>query len=232
MDTSKCNEIEKRIGYVFKDKKHLETALTHKSYSNEKMLGKHENYERYEFLGDAILEHIVSDFLFNKYKEKSEGELTRLRASIVCEFTLSKIAREMEFGQNASFGKGELLTGGPNRDSILCDLFEAVLGAIYLDGGFKEAEKYVKKYLLKDIEHKQLFYDAKTKLQEYAQKHNSKPEYILVKEEGPEHDKKFFVEVSMDGKKLGSGEGHNKKTAEQLAAYNALNSLENDEMVR
>ncbi|MGN0435441.1 MAG: ribonuclease III [Wujia sp.] len=220
------DELERKIGYSFQDKLKLKTALTHKSFSNENMLNNVESYERYEFLGDAILEYIVSNYLYREYPDLSEGELTKLRASLVCEFTLSKISRELRLGEYGYFSKGELNTGGNNRDSILCDMFESLLGAIYLDSGIDEAGSFVKRFLLTDIEHKQLFYDAKTKLQEYSQKHNKTLYYELINTEGPEHNKIYYVELLLDDEVISQGEGHSKKNAEQMAAYNALCVLE------
>ena len=225
MESRDLEELEKVLGYKFNDKNHLYTALTHKSYVNEKMCGHRVSYERYEFLGDAILEYLTSRFLFEEYPDKPEGELTKLRASLVCEFTLSKISRELKLGEYAFFSKGEKNTGGPNRESILCDMFESVLGAIYLDGGIEDADKFVRRYLLTDIEHKHLFYDSKSKLQEYAQKKDKKLAYNLIKESGPEHDKLFEVNVLLGDEILAEGEGHSRKSAEQTAAYNALKKL-------
>ena len=219
------DELEKKIGYKFKDVSHLDIAFTHKSYANELMIKSRESYERYEFLGDAILEFLVSRFLFDEYKEKAEGELTKLRASLVCEFTLSKISRELKLGQYGFFSKGEKLSGGSNRDSILCDMFESLLGAIYIDGGLDEADRFVRTFLLTDIEHKKLFYDSKTRLQEYAQKNSYKISYNLLNEEGPEHDKTFYVEVLVGDKISANGKGHSRKTAEQTAAFNALKEI-------
>ena len=145
------SELEALIGYTFQDIKHLETAITHKSFVNEKMVGRYMSYERYEFLGDAILEFIVSKYLFENYQTMPEGDLSKLRSSLVCEFTLSKISRDLRFGEFARFSKGERQTGGANRDSILCDMFESVLGAIYLDGGMECATAYVERFLLQDI---------------------------------------------------------------------------------
>ena len=219
------DELENKIGYKFKDVSHLDIAFTHKSYANELMVKSRESYERYEFLGDAILEFLVSRFLFDEYKEKAEGELTKLRASLVCEFTLSKISRELKLGQYGFFSKGEKLSGGSNRDSILCDMFESLLGAIYIDGGLDEADRFVRTFLLTDIEHKKLFYDSKTRLQEYAQKNSYKISYNLLNEEGPEHDKTFYVEVLVGDKINANGKGHSRKTAEQTAAFNALKEI-------
>lgn len=222
MSDNHYSKLEQTIGYVFQDKHRLDVALTHKSYSNEVLVKKRESYERYEFLGDAILEYITSEFLFHNYRKLPEGKLTKLRASLVCEFTLSKIARELGFGTYGYFSKGERHTGGSNRDSILCDMFESVLGAIYLDGGIEPAKAFVYKFLLTDIEHKQLFYDSKSNLQEYAQKHNVELTYDLLEERGPEHDKMFFVQVKLGDNILATGEGHSRKSAEQMAAYKAL----------
>lgn len=222
-------ELEKQIGYKFNDISHLEIAFTHKSYVNELMIKGHESYERYEFLGDAILEYLVSKFLFEEYKDMSEGDLTKLRASLVCEFTLSKISRELKLGSYGYFSKGEKLTGGMNRDSILCDMFESLLGAIYLDGGLEEADKYVKRFLLTDIEHKKLFYDSKTRLQEFAQKNSKSISYNLLDEDGPEHDKTFHVNVCLGDEVVAEGKGHSRKTAEQTAAFNALKLLQDND---
>lgn len=225
MQSKKYEEFEREIGYSFKNIQNLITALTHKSYVNEKTCIRVESYERYEFLGDAILEFLTSKYLFENYPDKTEGELTKLRASLVCEFTLSKISRELKLGDYGLFSKGEYNTGGPNRDSILCDMFESLLGAIYLDGGIEPARRFVETFLLKDIEHKQLFYDAKSNLQEYAQKNDKQLSYVILDERGPEHNKEYVVQVMLDDVKGACGTGHNRKSAEQMAAYNTLNSL-------
>lgn len=219
------SELENLIGYKFNDKSNLDIAFTHKSYTNENLVKKHESYERYEYLGDAILEFLVSKYLFETYPNMPEGELTKLRASIVCEFTLSKLSRDLNLGSYGFFSKGERNTGGANRDSILCDMFESLLGAIYLDGGLEQADAIVKRLLLKDIEHKKLYYDSKSKLQEYSQKNNIVLQYNLLSENGPEHNKEYRVNVSLDGNVISEGKGHSKKTAEQNAAFEALNKL-------
>lgn len=214
---------EKTIGYQFKNKNLLTQALTHSSYANEKKLGKTGCNERLEFLGDAVLELISSDFLFKKYPGIPEGELTKKRASMVCEPSLAYCAREFGLPAYLLLGKGEDMTGGRNRDSIVSDATEALLGAIYLDGGYEKANCFVQKFILNDMEHKQLFYDSKTILQEMVQETSTNPvEYVLVKEEGPDHDKRFQVEVRVDGVVQGSGVGHTKKAAEQAAAYQAI----------
>jgi ribonuclease-3 len=218
--------IEQNIQYVFKNKTLLKQALSHSSFINEMKRKGMESYERLEFLGDAVLELITSQFLFEEYKELPEGKLTRLRASIVCEFTLSSVSEMLHLGEYVLLSKGEEQTGGRNRNSILCDLFESVLGAIYLDGGMEAAKKYVHTFLLTDIEHKSLFYDAKTILQEMVQKDGKGVvTYEVIDEKGPDHNKSFVTEVYIDGERLASGEGPSKKNAEQLAAYRAILKL-------
>lgn len=224
--SNKYIKLENLIGYSFKDKALLDIAFTHKSYTNENLIKKHESYERFEYLGDAILEFLVSKYLFDTYPDKPEGELTKLRASIVCEFTLSKLSRDLKLGSYGYFSKGERNTGGPNRDSILCDMFESLLGAIYLDGGLDEANSFIKRLLLTDIEHKKLYYDSKSKLQEYAQKNNISLCYNLISELGPEHDKEYKVNAQLGDKIISEGMGHSKKTAEQNAAFSALKLLD------
>lgn len=217
------DELEKRIGYCFKQKKLLKQAITHSSYTNEQKINPWEHYERLEFLGDAVLELISSDFLFHTYVNLPEGKLTKLRASLVCEQALAFSAKEIELGQFLYLGKGEESTGGRQRNSIIADTMESVIAAIYLDGGILEAKKFIEKYILSDIEHKQLFYDSKTTLQEYVQgKFKKDLKYVLLDEMGPEHDKNFKVKVLVDSEELGEGIGKTKKEAEQQAAYKAL----------
>lgn len=216
-------ELEEKIGYIFKDKKLLRQAVTHSSYANEMKINKYDDYERLEFLGDAVLELVTSDFLFRKRRENSEGRLTKLRASIVCEPALAFCAREISLERYILLGKGEEATGGRDRDSIVSDVMESVIGAIYLDGGLEEASAFIHRFVLSDLEHKQLFYDAKTTLQEIIQQENNGAlRYKLVKEEGPQHDKIFEVEAYVGEKLVGTGSGHSKKAAEQQAAYQAL----------
>lgn len=224
MKKNDYTSLEEILGYKFKNRDYLDVAFTHKSYANESK----ENivsYERYEFLGDAILQYVVSKELFLRYPEKSEGELTKLRASLVCEYTLSQITKELEFGEYLYLSHGEELTGGKNRSSILCDLFESVLGAIYLDGGIEEAEKYINKLLLTDIEHKSKFYDAKSILQEYVQSKGYRVEYKLVSTSGPEHNRIYESVACIDGKEYEKGTGHTKKMAEQVAAHRTIIKL-------
>ena len=222
----KLKALEARIGYEFKNRNLLILALTHSSYANEKKLGKVGCNERLEFLGDAVLELISSDFLYKKYIHIPEGELTKKTASQVCEPSLAYCARDFGLPQYLLLGKGEDMTGGRNRDSIVSDATEALLGAIYLDGGFASAKEFVLNFILNDIEHKQLFYDSKTILQEIVQEKGTQPvEYVLIKEEGPDHNKNFTVDARVNGKVMGQGSGHTKKAAEQAAAYQAIRVL-------
>lgn len=218
--------LENVIGYKFHNKHLLMQAMTHSSYANEKKLGKLGCNERLEFLGDAVLELISSDFLFATYPGIPEGELTKKRASMVCEPSLAYCAREFGLPEYLFLGKGEDMTGGRNRDSIVSDATEALLGAIYLDGGFANAKEFVLKFILNDMEHKQLFYDSKTILQEIVQENGRQSvEYQLVKEEGPDHNKSFTVNALVNGKIMGEGFGHTKKAAEQAAAYEAIRKM-------
>lgn len=217
------------IGYHFNNEALLIQALTHSSYANEKHMKKLSDNERLEFLGDAVLELTSSEFLFENYRNIPEGELTKLRASLVCEPTLALCTEEMNLGEYIFLGNGEDRTGGRKRKSILSDALEAVIGAIYLDGGFANAKEFILKYILTDIEHKQLFYDSKTILQEVVQGKHGKIEYVLVGESGPDHNKSFSVEVHIDGVAVCGGVGHTKKAAEQEAAYKALLALKEKE---
>lgn len=219
-------ELEERIGYHFKDKSLLKQAITHSSFTNEQKINKFKHYERLEFLGDAVLELVSSDFLFHEYPQMQEGQLTKMRASMVCEPALAFCAKDLELGKFMLLGKGEEATGGRNRDSLTSDVMEAVIGAVFLDGGMEEAKAYIYRFILSDLENKQLFYDSKTNLQELIQGTLKKEfHYELVEESGPEHDKQFVVEVIVEGKVLGRGQGRTKKAAEQQAAYQALLDL-------
>ena len=215
--------LEERIGYRFSDRALLKQAITHSSFTNEQKIRKNQNYERLEFLGDAVLELVSSEFLFRGHEGMSEGELTKLRASMVCEPSLAFCARDLELGKFMLLGRGEENTGGRRRDSIVSDVMEAVIGAIYLDGGMDAARAFIDRFVLSDLEDKQLFYDSKSNLQELAQgKLKKELEYRLLEESGPEHDKLFRVSVRMESEILGTGEGRTKKAAEQQAAYRAL----------
>lgn len=216
-------ELQKRIGYDFRDSAYLVKALSHSSYVNEKKLAKCDDYERIEFLGDAVLELTVSEFLYKTHPDMSEGEMTKLRASLVCEPTLAYCAREgFDLGKYLLLGKGEDATGGRGRDSIVSDVFEAVIGAIYLDGGQEEARCFIDRFLLTDYEKKIEFVDSKTILQEYAQNHGLSLEYELVEERGPEHDRDYIMEARLGEKIRANGCAKSKKAAQQNAAYAIL----------
>ena len=219
---SDLKKFQDGIGYHFKNEQLLRQALTHSSYANEKHLKKLSDNERLEFLGDAVLEVISSEFLFQNYPKLTEGQLTKLRASIVCEPTLATCTEEIHLGDYLFLGKGEDNTGGRMRKSVLSDAMEAVIGAIYLDGGFASAKEFVLKYIMTDIEHKHLFYDSKTILQEVVQGEHEQLTYVLLGETGPDHDKTFEVGVLIGNKEISTGKGHTKKAAEQEAAYQAL----------
>lgn len=223
-------KVEEVINYSFSKVELLQEALTHSSYANE-----HRNYhvkdnERLEFLGDAILDLIISEYLFKKHPEMPEGDLSKIRASIVCENSLAKMSRLMNVGEYLLLGKGEELTGGRERSSILADAFEAITGAIFLDGGFDAAKAYLTRTLVHQVEQvhslEDLYTDYKTLLQEQIQKESSEPiHYEVTGEEGPDHDKHFYVEVYHEDKMLGKGIGKSKKEAEQDAAKKALNKF-------
>ncbi len=219
-------ELQERIGYHFADEALLKQALTHSSFANEQKINKLSDYERLEFLGDAVLELVSSEFLYKQNKDMPEGQLTRLRASMVCEPALAYCARDIELGSYILLGRGEEATGGRNRDSITSDVMEAVIGAIFLDGGIESAKAFIYRFVLSDLEDKKLFLDSKTLLQEEIQKKNTAQlKYELVGETGPDHDKQFSVEAYLDGKLIGTGLGRTKKAAEQQAAYEALIKL-------
>lgn len=220
---NRMEELEQKIGYHFRDRGLLRQALTHSSFANEQKINRYPDYERLEFLGDAVLELVSSDFLFHENPQMPEGKLTKLRSSMVCEPALAYCARELTLGEYILLGRGEEAAGGRKRDSITSDVMEALIGALYLDGGFAAAHDFIHRFVLSDLEHKILFYDSKTVLQETVQAtEGSVLSYELTGETGPDHDKEFLVEVSIDGKVMGSGRGRTKKAAEQQAAYEAL----------
>ena len=230
MQIGKYEHLEQRIGYHFRDRALLKLALTHSSFANEAYSRKKKNNERLEFLGDAVLELTISEYLYKQYPEHMEGKLTKLRSSLVCEHTLAICARDIDLGSYLLLSKGENLMGGRERDSILSDAFEALIGAIYLDGGLEEVRVFITKNLLKDVEDKALFYDAKTILQEKVQSMNhAKLTYRLTGEKGPDHNKEFFVDALINDEPVGSGRGSSKKNAEQIAAYQALLRLKKEE---
>ncbi len=218
--------LEQSIGYTFKNKELLKKALTHTSYAYE---NKIESNEKLEFLGDSILEFISSKYLYNNYPKLREGEMTKVRATVVCEESLYKIAKLHNFGDFLYLGKSEQRTGGKNRPAILEDSIEAIIAAIYLDGGILEAEKFIVENLKNEIEIATKHVgdkDYKTVLQEKLQMHGEvKIEYEIIKESGPDHDKKFESQVKCDGKILAQGEGKSKKEAQMQAAKKALEKL-------
>jgi ribonuclease-3 len=230
MKEIKFEEIQEKIDISFHNKDLLRHALIHSSYANERKMSKDRNNERLEFLGDAVLELVTSDYLFRTYTKEPEGKLTKIRASLVCEPTLAICAKDITLGKYLFLSKGEDMTGGRSRDSILSDAFEALIGAIYLDQGLEAARKFIETYLLKDVENKVLFYDAKTNLQEIIQGEGNEPlEYVLVKEEGPDHQKQFTTEARLGGKVIGRGVGRSKKTSEQHAAFEAIKNYKKTE---
>lgn len=215
-------EFEKVIGYKFKNENLLKTALTHSSYANEHSDYFHCN-ERLEFLGDSVLGFITAEYLYKTFPSLPEGELTKKRAYAVCETTLAEYAEEINLGSFLLLGKGELHTGGNRRPSILSDAFEAVIAAIYLDGGIENAKDFVLEFVSKATSEKPQFKDYKTMLQEVIQKNPEEElSYVVTEEDGPDHDKAFTVEVHLNSNRIGTGKGRSKKQAEQNAAREAL----------
>ena len=217
------NSLEKEIGYVFKKRSLLKQAVTHRSYANENR-GSGPFNERLEFLGDAALSLISADFLYKKFPSMAEGDLTKLRSSLVCTASLSEYARRIKLGDYLLLGKGELATGGNERDSNLENAFEALIAAVYLDGGIDKARRFVLRFLDDSVEtHHISFKDYKTKLQEIVQEsHEETLNYVITKESGPDHDKRYEVEVHLNSNVIGKGKGRSKKQAEQEPAKQAL----------
>lgn len=218
--TKSIQQLQDTIGYKFHNLVFLEVALTHSSYANEEL----KYNERQEFLGDAVLSIIVSDYLFNNYTVP-EGELTKLRAAIVCEKSLDVMANKIHLGEYLRLGRGEEMTGGRTRPSIIADAFEALIAAIYLDSGIESARTFVLPFVTEMLEHEDslFFKDYKTILQEIIQQNpEEKLVYKLVGEKGPDHDKRFVVDVMLNSNVIGKGEGRSKKNAEQMAAKEAL----------
>lgn len=208
----------------FKDKKLFDTALTHRSWVNEHK-GQRQSNERLEFLGDAILEYIVSKEIYEKFPDKEEGYLTALRANLVNTVSLAEVAKKLKLGSILYLSKGEEESGGRTNQSLLADTVEAIIGAIFIDRGISDAEKFIRENLLTDLQKRaaEPLKDPKSSLQEYAQSLSfAAPRYEVVEESGPDHDKKFVVEVKVDGKSWGSGVGKSKSLAEQEAARQAL----------
>lgn len=225
----KMYRLEKTIGYTFKNRDHLLLALTHSSYANEKKREKLSSNERIEFLGDAVLNIIISEYIYGSFTDLSEGDLTKTRASIVCESSLMKCADRIGLGSYLLLGRGEENTGGRTRTSILSDAFEALIGSIYIDGGLPEARRFIYTHMREVIGGSfagETFIDYKTSLQEIVQKNGElRLQYEILEEKGPDHNKLFVAQVSLAEKVLGRGEGRSKKEAEQNAAKAALQSL-------
>ena len=217
--------LEEKLGYQFQNRELLENALTHSSCANESR-GKLQSNERLEFLGDSILGMVVADHLYRGHPDLPEGELTRVRAALVCEESLVEVAQALDLGSYLLLGKGEEAGGGRTRPSIQADAVEAVLAAVYLDGGIGSARKIIRKFILDSEEEKSASRDYKTALQELVQRESGQVlKYRLVGSQGPDHAKRFFVDVDLNGEPVGSGEGHSKKEAEQMAAKAAMAKL-------
>ena len=220
--------LEERLGYSFRNRALLETALTHSSYANENRASGIVCNERLEFLGDSVLGVTVADFLYRHFPDMPEGRMTRLRAELVCEQSLHRVALELHLGDYLRLGKGEEHNGGRKRASILSDAVEAVIAAMYLDAGIETAAGFIHRCLLDDVRaiETPTFTDYKTSLQELVQRHSGQVlSYELVGEEGPDHAKTFRVQVCLNGDPIGRGIGRTKKEAEQTAAANALEAL-------
>ncbi len=220
-------DLEAAIGYQFKNISLLQNALAHSSYANERWHDGLKSNERLEFLGDSILGMVVAEYLYGNFPNHLEGDLTRMRADAVCEAALAKVARRIDLGRHILLGNGEEQGGGRNRDSILSDAVEAVIAACYLDGGMEVAKTFIHQFVLEETPVRQNNHrDYKTSLQELVQqKKNQVLSYALVGESGPDHNKSFRVELSLNGKVVGSGEGSSKKRAEQMAAKTAMEKL-------
>ncbi|EYE89310.1 ribonuclease III [Fervidicella metallireducens AeB] len=222
-------DFQEKLGVHFNKLELLDVALTHSSYANQFNLTYNDHNERLEFLGDSVLSMIVSEYLYKKYKNKPEGKLTRIRAGVVCESSLAEISRRLGVNRYLRIGKGEELSGGREKDSLLADACEAIIAAVYLDRGFEKARDFVLKNLEQKIElfsESKNYNDFKSKLQEYVQKNLAAAiKYNISGEFGPDHDKTFEIEVYLDNKCYGRGTGKSKKEAEQLAAKQALKVL-------
>ncbi|MBQ7782928.1 MAG: ribonuclease III [Oscillospiraceae bacterium] len=222
--SAKLAEFEEKIGYSFKNRDLIFEALSHSSFANEYKKGRNSN-ERLEFLGDSVLSIVISEHLFNHFKHLPEGDLTKIRASLVCEKALFEFSKQIDLGSFLFLGKGEEHTGGRNRPSIVSDAFEAVIAAIFLDGGMENAREYILGFIPKDLDKTTVknLQDYKTILQEIIQRNpEEKVEYVLRGQTGPDHDRHFIVEVCLNNNVIGHGEGHSKKQAEQQAAREAL----------
>ena len=230
MDDKRLNELQKKLGYKFKDKSMLRAALTHSSYANEIKKSGVVSNERLEFLGDSVLGMTVAAFIYNEYPSLHEGKMTKLRADLVCEKNLVTLAAKFSIGEYILLGRGEEKGGGRERPSMLADAVEAIIAAIYLDGGFKSVTKFIKEHFTPQAQQMQArVSDYKTALQEVAQeKENQQISYSIIDESGPDHQKSFTVEVRFNGVRVGEGTGKSKKNAEQMAAKAALEKLKED----
>ncbi|MEF2244595.1 MULTISPECIES: ribonuclease III [unclassified Paenibacillus] len=228
MKNNSFDELQRSLQLNFKQPKLLKQAFTHTSYVNEQR-GVVQHNERLEFLGDAVLQLLVSEYLYTTYPKRPEGELTRMRASIVCEASLAYFAEKLELGEHILLGRGEEQLGGRQRPALLADLFESLLGALYLDAGLEEVRRFLERYMFPNIESNDfglVMKDAKSKLQERAQHHGlGAIEYKITEEKGPAHDREFVVEVYLGEEKYGTGTGRTKKEAEQRAAAEAWQKL-------
>ncbi len=221
-------ELEKKLGYSFQDRALLETALNHSSYANENRAAGLESNERLEFLGDSVLGQIVASYLFLTYPKMPEGQMTRLRAELVCEQSLHAVAQKLELGRYIKLGRGEEHTGGRQRESILADAVEAVIAAMYLDGGIAVSKRFIDAYILSGFEAEDIHTvtDYKTALQEHIQRKSGQTlAYELVSESGPDHRKTFTMRVALNDSPIGEGSGRTKKEAEQNAAKAGLKAL-------
>ena len=220
-------DLETAIGYQFKNITLLQNALSHSSYANERWHDSLKSNERLEFLGDSILGMVTAEYLFRNFPQRPEGELTRMRADMVCERALARVAERIDLGKHLLLGHGEEAGGGRNRDSILADAVESVIAACFLDGGMDAARNFINTFVLTDVPVQKLRNaDYKTALQELVQqKKNQVLSYVLVGESGPDHDKQFQVEVKLNGRVVGTGVGKSKKRAEQMAAQTAIEAL-------
>ena len=219
-------QLEERIGYHFQDTYLLSCALTHSSWANEQKIHRYKDYERLEFLGDAVLEMISSAFLFHEYPDMREGELSKRRAALVCEPSLAECARRLGIEQHIRLGRGAEADGGREKESIVSDVMEALIGAMYLDSGsVPVVREFVMTHILADAGERHLFYDAKSILQEIVQKEQKSVRYEVLEETGPGHDRTYTVAVRIDGQTAGTGRGKSKKNAEQQAAFEAVKAI-------
>jgi len=232
VDPQRANDLKRlcrELGIRVRDLSLLDQALSHRSYVHEQDMGRGESNERMEFLGDSVLGLVVNEALYEKFAKRQEGRLTKIKSLLVSETVLSRRAEELELGKYIHLSDNERLSGGENRSSILADAFEAVIAAIYLDSGLGAARSFIEDHILSDMEkllNIEEYKNYKSVIQEHAQKKlGARPRYRVVSATGPEHERKFFVELKIDGRALGRGEGKNKKEAEQMAARNALSKL-------